>query len=56
MESPVGFLNNRAKVTKLAEETKINFFEGQLESRYELEEKPEEDQILETKIDPLEWK
>ena len=41
-----------------AEETKINFFNSEQPNigLYEMPEKREEDRILETRIDPLEWK
>ena len=41
-----------------AEETRVNFFNpsGKDIGLYELHKKPEEERILETKIDPLEWK
>ena len=56
IQSPA-FMLQQKKSRKMgghgAEETKINFFEGQFDME---QEKPEEDQILETKIDPLEWK
>lgn len=55
IESP-GLLKKKHRFAAGAEETKINFFDDQLENKFEIEEKPEEDQILETKIDPLEWK
>lgn len=41
-----------------AEETKVNFFNPSEKDigLYEIPNKPEEERILETKIDPLEWK
>ena len=41
-----------------AEETKVNFFNpnGKDIGLYDIPNKPEEERILETKIDPLEWK
>lgn len=41
-----------------AEDTKVNFFspEGKDIGLYEIPVKPEDEWILETKIDPLEWK
>lgn len=44
-----------------AEDTKVNFFDPdpygrQVSGLYDIPDKPEEDKILETKIDPLEWK
>ena len=40
------------------EETKVNFFNpsGKDIGLYEIGNKPEEERILETRIDPLEWK
>ena len=40
------------------EETKVNFFNPNTKDigLYEVPVKPEEERILETKIDPLEWK
>jgi len=45
--------------TSTIEETKCNFFDpkpAQDLQLFELPEKPEEDKILEAKVDPLEWK
>lgn len=41
-----------------AEDTKVNFFspEGKDIGLYEIPGKPEDERILETRIDPLEWK
>ena len=41
-----------------AEDTKVNFFNPREKDigLYEIPTKPEEERILETKIDPLEWK
>lgn len=55
----------QAKKSLQAEETKVNFFDpnseglNQTEMRgmlYDITDKPEEQKILETRIDPLEWK
>lgn len=40
------------------EETRINFFNSHTKDigLYDIDQKPEEEKILETRIDPLEWK
>lgn len=61
--SPSG--NAGAEASKKARikgpDTKINFFDAFADQQHHMDglyeiDKPEEDKILETKIDPLEWK
>mgnify|MGYP003329494645 CR=1 FL=1 len=62
MMSPGGFANDssakyrKQKSTLIgkAEETKINFFNPEQIGLYEMD-KPEEEAIIEAKVDPLEW-
>ena len=48
---------NRSVTMANIEETKINFFDHKrYEEQKQLFEKPEEEQIIEARFDPLEWK